>query len=75
MATREELADLLAVDVMAAMDATGDHRLWEAVAAEIGITSPTSQEAFVTAIRIRMSDQRARRFLAERIEEMQKATG
>ena len=63
MATREELADDLARDVIAAMEQTGDDRLWELVSKEMGAASVTSQEAFVTAIRIRLADGRARKFL------------
>ncbi len=73
MATREELADILAQEVIAAMAQTGDDRLWEAVAKEIGTASPTTQEAFVTAMRIRLADQRGRKFLVERVAAMLKA--
>ena len=75
MATREELADILAQDVIRAMAETGDDRLWEAVAKEIGTSSPTSQEAFVTAMRIRLSEQRARKFLAEKVAELKAKAG
>ena len=65
MATREELADDLAQDVMAAMVRIGDPTLWEKIAKVIGAASPSSQEAFVTAMRIRMATQRGRTFLEQ----------
>ncbi len=65
MATREELADDLARDVMAAMVKLGDLELWERVAKVIGTYSPSSQEAFVTAMRIRLADQRGRTYLGQ----------
>ncbi len=73
MSTREELADALAHDVIEAMEATGHEKLWEEVAKEIGITSPTTQEAFVTAMRIRLAERRGRKFLEERLAAMAKA--
>ena len=77
MATREELADELARDVIKAMAETGEDRLWEAVSKVIGTSSPTTQEAFVTAMRIRLAEQRGRRFLEERVAELlrQKQSG
>ena len=58
----EDLADELARDVIAAQRELGDDRFYEKVSREIGIASPTLQEAFMTSVRIRLAEQRARRF-------------
>ena len=67
MSITEDLADKLAIDVIAAMETLGDDRLPDEVAAVIGATSPTTEEAFRTAVRVRIAEQRARRFLAEKL--------
>lgn len=58
----EDLADDLARDVIAAQPELGDDRFYEKVSRVIGIASPTLQEAFMTSIRIRLAEQRARQF-------------
>ena len=63
MTVAEDLADALARDVLAALDELGDDRFYENVAKVIGDTSPTTQEAFLTAIRVRLAEGRGRRFL------------
>lgn len=67
MSITEDLADKLAIDVIAAMETLGDDRLPDEVAAVIGATSPTTEEAFRTAVRVRIAEQRARKFLAEKL--------
>jgi len=67
MATREELADELASDVMAAMTRLGDDSIWEKVSKVIGTSSLTTQEAFVTAMRSRLATQRGRTHLEQLI--------
>lgn len=63
MSLIEELADGLSADTMAAMETTGDDRFYEKVAKVIGASSPTLEEAFLTSMRIRLAEKRARRFL------------
>lgn len=63
----EEIADALARDVLRAMEQIGDENLVTEVGRVIGSSSTTTQEAFMTAVRIRMSEQRARRLLAEKV--------
>lgn len=58
----EDLADELARDVIAAQPELDDDRFYEKVSRVIGIASPTLQEAFMTSIRIRLAEQRARQF-------------
>ena len=62
-----DLVDKLAVDVLAAADELDDDRLAETIAQAIGASSPTTEELFRTAIRVRMAEARARRLLSERL--------
>jgi hypothetical protein len=59
----EELADALARDVLEQQDFLGDDRFHDKVARVIGAASPTLQEAFTTAVRIRLAERRGRAFL------------
>lgn len=67
MSVVEDLADALAQDVIRAAQDLGDEDLIAEIAKAVGATSTTTQEAFMTAVRVRLSEQRARRLLAERI--------
>ncbi|MFW5655428.1 MAG: hypothetical protein ACOCYW_07245, partial [Roseicyclus sp.] len=62
-----DLVDKLAVDVLKAADELDDDRLPETIAQAIGASSPTTEELFRTAIRVRMAEARARRLLADRL--------
>ena len=61
----ETLADALAIEALAAVEKTGDEKLTDRISDVIGASSPTLQEAFLTAVRIRRADGRARELLAE----------
>lgn len=61
----EDLADALARDVLAAQDEIGDDRFYEKVARVLGASSPTVQEAFLTSVRVRLAEMRARRFFEQ----------
>jgi hypothetical protein len=63
MGVVEDLTDRLAADVLAAQEELGDERFYEKVAKVIGDLSPTTQEAFMTAIRVRLAEKRGRAFL------------
>lgn len=67
MSIVEDLADQLARDVIAAADELGDENLIAEVAKVIGAASTTTQEAFMTAIRVRTSERRARKFLEDQL--------
>ncbi|WP_146591589.1 hypothetical protein [Puniceibacterium confluentis] len=58
-----EIAEELAKDTLAAMDKTGEDRLFIQVAKELAASSTTLEEAFLTAIRVRMAARRGRAFL------------
>ena len=67
MSILDDLADTLAADALKAAEETGDERLVRAVAASLGTSSPTMEEAFMTSVRFRSAEIRARRMMEERI--------
>ena len=67
MGITEELADQLAKDVLDAEEKLGTETLVNEVATVIGASSTTTQEAFLTAIRVRRAEQRARKYLADKL--------
>ncbi|PJE25847.1 hypothetical protein SAMN06297129_2358 [Pseudooceanicola antarcticus] len=66
----ETLAAKLAEDCLKAMKATGHERLYVELGNVIGASSQTLEEAFLTEVRIRLSDQAAREFLIRRVREL-----
>lgn len=68
MSVVEDLADKLAQDVIKAMDALGDENLPDEVANVLGASSPSSEEIFRAAVRIRLAERRARTFLKDHVE-------
>jgi hypothetical protein len=63
MAITDDLADELARDTILAMEKIGNDRLYVEVAKVLGASSTTLQEAFLTAIRVRLAERRGRHFL------------
>ncbi|MEM6342118.1 MAG: hypothetical protein AAF729_13305, partial [Pseudomonadota bacterium] len=59
-----ELANKLAEECLAVQREVGDERLFMEVGTVIGASSQTLEEAFLTAIRTRMANDKAREFLA-----------
>lgn len=59
MAITEDVADGLAKKAIQIMEKTGDDTIEKRIADEIGASSPTLQEAFLTAVRIRKAERRA----------------
>lgn len=59
----ETLADQLARDALDAAEKAGDDELVDKVGKAIGVSSPTFQEAFNTAVRIRRAERRGRKAL------------
>ncbi|PYG29854.1 hypothetical protein [Pelagimonas varians] len=68
MSVVDDLADKLAQDVIKAMDALGDEQLPEQVANVLGASSPSSEDIFRAAVRIRLAERRARNFLNEHVK-------
>lgn len=64
----EDLAEKLADDTLKAMKHLKDDRFYMEVAAELAAASTTLEEAFLTAIRVRLAERRARAFIKGRIE-------
>ncbi|WP_323764188.1 hypothetical protein [Marinovum sp.] len=63
MGVTEDLADELARDTVEAAELIGSETLVADVAKVIGATSTTAEEAFLTAVRVRMAAKRGRRYL------------
>lgn len=68
MSVVEDLADKLAQDVIKAMDALEEEELADQVANVLGASSPSSEEIFRAAVRIRLAERRARTFLNEHVK-------
>jgi len=67
MGITEDLADALARDVIEAVEKLGDDDLIRDIANSLGSSSQTAEEAFMTSVRVRLAERRARRMLKERI--------
>lgn len=59
----EDLGDELAQAALAAQEELGNDRFFVEVSKVVGASSPTLQEAFLTACRIRMAAIRGRKFV------------
>ena len=60
-----ELANQMAEECLAVQRETGQERLFMEVAAVLGASSQTMEEAFVTAIRTRLAAAQGRDFMAK----------
>ncbi len=63
MSVLEEMGDALAREVIAAMEELGDERFFDKVSKVLLDASPTMQEAFLTAYRVRVAEKRGRAFI------------
>ncbi|MGB8813627.1 MAG: hypothetical protein WCC57_10610 [Paracoccaceae bacterium] len=63
MSVLEDMGDALARDVLAAMEELGDERFFDKVSKVLLDASPTMQEAFLTAYRVRVAEKRGRAFI------------
>ena len=63
MSVLEEMGNALARDVIAAMEELGDDRFYDKVSKVLLDASPTMQEAFLTAFRVRVAEKRGRAFI------------
>jgi hypothetical protein len=66
MALTEDMADEIAQLALADELRTGDESIIQKVAEILGSSSQTLQEAYLTSIRVRRAEKRAREMLAER---------
>ncbi|MEM6659729.1 MAG: hypothetical protein AAF625_16710 [Pseudomonadota bacterium] len=63
------LAAKLAEDTMKVMDETGDDRFFVEVGEMLGASSQSLEEAFLTEIRVRMAERKAREFVVRRLSD------
>ena len=63
MALINDLCDRLAIDVVAAMDELGDDRFHDKVSKVLLDMSPTTQEVYLTSIRVLLAEHKARAYL------------
>ncbi|MBU3259715.1 hypothetical protein KPG71_06800 [Roseovarius sp. PS-C2] len=66
MGVTEDLADELALDVLKYIDATGDEQIVADMVKVLGATSQTAEEAFLTSLRVRRANVKARKLLLDR---------
>ena len=68
MGVTEDLADDLATKTIKYMDATGDEDIIADLVKVLGATSQTAEEAFLTSIRVRRANMKAKMLLLERVK-------
>ncbi|OIQ32095.1 MAG: hypothetical protein BM562_06215 [Alphaproteobacteria bacterium MedPE-SWcel] len=68
MSTLDELAAQLAEDTLKVQDALDEDRMFMEVAQVLGAASQSLEEAFLTEIRVRLAERKARAFLNARLE-------
>ncbi|MBS4011720.1 MAG: hypothetical protein KGZ72_13325 [Roseovarius sp.] len=73
MGVTEDLADELARDVIKAVEATGDEMIITDVQKILGATSQTAEEAFLTAVRVRRANIKARAYLVDKLKRIKAA--
>ncbi len=73
MSSIPEIADKLALEVIAVAEALDDEGLVNEVAQVLGASSPSTEEAFRTAARVRLAEARARRFIEDRLSRAEAA--
>ena len=71
--TLQTLASKLAKETLALQRQTGEDRLYMEVGKVLGQSSQTLEEAFLTEVRVRMAEEKARAFLKERVAEIRAA--
>ncbi|NSY38847.1 hypothetical protein [Leisingera sp. ANG59] len=71
MGTIETLAQKLAVDTLKVQDASGEERFYVEVGQVLGAASQSLEEAFLTEIRVRLAERKARDFLNKKVAALQ----
>ncbi|GGO52908.1 hypothetical protein SAMN05444398_101157 [Roseovarius pacificus] len=74
MGVTEDLADELALDVLKYIDATGDEQIVADMVKVLGATSQTAEEAFLTSLRVRRANVKARKLLLDRAKAFKEDT-
>ncbi|UWQ80939.1 hypothetical protein K3725_08080 [Leisingera sp. S132] len=75
MGTIETLAQKLAVDTLKVQDASGEERFYVEVGQVLGAASQSLEEAFLTEIRVRLAERKARDFLNKKVADLQAQLG
>ncbi|TKZ21188.1 hypothetical protein FAP39_07110 [Shimia litoralis] len=68
--TIETLSAKLASDVLEIQDAIGQERLYVEVGDVLAAASQSLEEAFLTEVRVRLAERKARDFLDQRIKDV-----
>jgi hypothetical protein len=75
MGVTEDLADELAQQVIKYIEASGDEQVVNDIVKVLGATSQTAEEAFLTSLRVRRANIKARALLMERVKALKAAQG
>ena len=73
--TIETLAQKLAIDTLKVQDASGEERFYVEVGQVLGAASQSLEEAYLTEIRVRLAERKARDFLNKKVAELQAQLG
>ena len=73
MSSLGTLAEKLAEDTLKVQDAVGEDRIYMEVAQVLGAASQSLEEAFLTEIRVRLAERKARDFLNTRLAQAKAA--
>ena len=68
MGVTEDMADELATNTIKYIEASGDEDIIADLVKVLGATSQTAEEAFLTSIRVRRANQKAKALLVERVK-------
>ncbi|MBQ4823089.1 MULTISPECIES: hypothetical protein [unclassified Leisingera] len=71
MGTIETLAQKLALDTIKVQEASGEDRLYVEVGQVLGAASQSLEEAFLTEMRVRLAERKAREFLNQKVSAIQ----
>ncbi|EAQ45026.1 hypothetical protein MED193_04331 [Roseobacter sp. MED193] len=71
MGTIDKLGEKLAIDTLKVQDAIGEDRFYMEVAQVLGAASQSLEEAFLTEMRVRIAERKARDFIAEKLAQVQ----
>jgi hypothetical protein len=74
MGILQDLTEALAKDTIMAMDEFGDERLHERVSKVLLDMSPTTQEAYMTAMRALLAERKGRAYLEQTIKAKREGT-
>ena len=74
MGILQDLTEALARDTMTAMDELGDDRLHDRVSKVLLDMSPTTQEAYITAMRALLAERKGRIFLEQTLKAHREGT-